>query len=166
MNRLLPNLFKALWPIIASGILAGACAYLVFLLVQVSSERPLTPLESTLFQIVILLTAIAASYVFSQRSARAAAEQLVKPHARSAFRRVKNMYSGLFYLKAIIDQSKRSQTAASSSVVKVIEAVIDQQVNTVVDALEDWRDIVPEEVEDLERRADEHERAEMEDLRR
>ena len=48
----------------------------------------------------------------------------------------------------------------------MIEAVVDQQIYTVADALEDWRELIPEEVADIERLLGEHESDELEDLRR
>lgn len=157
------NPIGAMWPIVT---LAVVCVALVIILVCVSSSRSLTPLEAILLQIVILVTGLSASYLFSQRSARVAAEQLVKPHARSAFRRLMSLYSGLFYLKKLIERHREPDAEAESQVVEAIEAVVNLQVNTVEDALEDWRDIVPDEVANIERRLGEHERAELEDLRR
>ena len=166
MGRHLMKFIRAMWPYALVVALALACVAFVILLVRVSSNRPLTPLESILLQIVILGTGVSGSYLFSQRSAKAAAEQVVRPYARSAFRRVKSLYSGLFYLKALMDRHHESDTESASQIVQVIEAVVDQQVNTVADAMADWRDLVPEDVADLERQLGEHERGELEDLRR
>ena len=161
------NFIRAKLPYTIVAILVAACGALVILVVVVSSKRPLTPLESTLLQVVILATGVSATYLFSQRSAKEAAEQIVKPHARSAFRRVQNLYSGLFYLKGVINRHHEIPTERSASqVVDVIEAIVDQQVNTVADAMEDWRDIVPEEVADLKRQLGQPDRVELEDLRR
>ena len=77
-----------------------------------------------------------------------------------------SLYSGLFYLKKLIERHREPDAEAESQVVEAIEAVVNLQVNTVEDALEDWRDIVPDEVENIERRLGEYERAELEDLRR
>ena len=93
------SLVRAMLPFAIIVILAVVCVAFAILVVLVSSTRPLTPLEATLLQVVILGTGLSASYLFSQRAARVAAEQLMKPHARSAFRRVKSLYTGLFYLK-------------------------------------------------------------------
>ncbi len=152
--------------ILLAFVSAIVCIAFMIILVLVSSGRQLTPLEAVLLQIVTVGAGVVASYFFSQRSARTAAEQLMKPHARSAFRRVKSLYSGLFYLKRVIDLHKGRDAEAPSQVVKVIEAVVDQHVNTVIDALEDWRDLVPKEVKDLERQFIEHESVETEDLKR
>ena len=147
-------------------ILAVACVAFVILVVVVSSGRPLTSVEAVFIQLVILGTGLSASYLFSQKSAKVTAEQLVKPHARSAFRRVKSLYSGLFYMKRLIDLHRGGNPEVASQVVEVIEAVLDQQVNAVADAMEDWRDLDPEEVERLERQIGKHEEVELEDLRR
>ena len=109
-----------IWLIAALACLCGA---FVIAFLYVSSQDALSPLEAVLFQIVILATGVGASYLFSQRSARAEAEQLVKPHARSAFRRVMSLYSGLFYLKTVIDERPNSEDAGR--VVEIIEAVVD-----------------------------------------
>ena len=141
------NLVRAMLPNAIIVILAAACIALAVFVVITSSKRALTSLEATLLQVVILGTGVWSTYLFSQKAARMAA----KPHARSAFRRVTSLYAGLFYLKKVIDLHRVRETEAPTQVVAVIEAVVDQQVNTVADALEDWRDIVPEEVADLER---------------
>ena len=159
------NLVRAVLPIATIAILAATSVVLAVLLVIVSSGRPLTSLEGTLLQIVILGTGVSASYLFSQRATRASAEQLVKPHARSAFRRVKSLYSGLFLIKGLIGQHKETNAKTASQVVEIVEAVVDLQVNTVADALEDWRDIVPEEVANLEKQLGQHVGDELEDLR-
>ena len=152
MDRRLINFVRANFPYAIIALLAIACVALVIFVVRVSSRRLLTPLESTLLQVVILATGVSASYLFSQRSARVAAEQIVKPHARSAFRRVKNLYSGLFQMKGLIDRHhEKPSEQDSSQVVDIIEAMVNLQVITVSDAMDDWREFVPEEVADLER---------------
>ena len=156
------NLVRAMLPYAIIGILAAACIALASFVILESSKRALTSLEATLLQIVILATGVSSSYLFSQKAARVAA----KPHARSAFRRVTSLYSGLFYIKRHIDRHRQSDAKDTSELVAVIEAVVDQQVNTVEDALEDWRDIVPEEVAGLEESLEKHARVELEDLRR
>lgn len=160
------NCIRAILPGAIIAILGILCVALVTFAVVVSSTRALTPLEATLLQIVILGTGLSATYLFSQRSARQAAEQVVKPHARSAFRRVKSLYSGLFYLKGLIDQQGAPNAQSARQLVEKIEVVVDQQITTVADALEDWRDIVPEEVAALERQLENQVSVEVEDLRR
>lgn len=148
------------------AILMAVCGFFVFLIVNISTKRPLTTLESTLFQILILGTGVAASYLFSQKSAKGAAVQLIKPHARSAFRRMNNLYGSLFDVKRHIRYHKESKGKTPNHVVDIVEAIVDQQVKTVVDAMEDWRDIIPEDVADIERQLQGHDITETETLRR
>ncbi len=154
-------------------MLALACIGFVIVLVWVSASRALTHLEAILLQLVILVTGVWASYLFSQRSAeaaaeraKAAAEQLVKARARSAFRRVKSLYGGLFYVKSIIDKQRNLGRESESQVIEVIEAVVDQHVSTVEDAMGDWRDMVPDEVKDLEHQVGVQGVSETEDFKR
>ena len=165
-NRHLMKVVGAMTRFAIIAILMAMCGVFVFLLVDTSTKRTLTTLESTLFQILILGTGVAASYRFSQSSAKVAAEQLIKPHARSAFRRMNNLYGSLFDVKRIIRLHKESKGTNPNHVIEIVEAIVDQQVKTVVDAMEDWRDIIPEDVADIERQLQGHDITETETLRR
>ena len=156
------NIVRAILPITIIVIPAAACIALVTVTVLISSERSLTSLEATLLQILIVITSVSSSYLFSQKAAKMAA----KPHARSAFLRVTSLYSGLFYIKRNIDRHRLSGSRVASEVVAIIEAAVDQQVNTAEHALQDWREIIPEEVADFEEKLRESSRDELEDLRR
>lgn len=157
------NLVRAMSPkTIIATLAAAACVGLAIFVVITSSKRALTSLEATLLQVVILGTGVSSTYFFSQTAARMAA----KPHARSAFLRVASLYSGLFYIKRHIDRHRQSGSEAGSETIAVIEAVIDQHVRTVEHALEDWREIIPEEVAVLEKNLAKDTRVELEDLRR
>ena len=57
----------------------------------------------------------------------------------------------------------RSQEASEGHALDVIEAIVLEQIPTGADALEDWRDIVPDDVADVERRLREQQ---VEDLKR
>ena len=144
-------------------ILLIICVAFVATLVVVSSNRALSPLESILLQVFILATGVWASYLFSQQSAAKAAREMMKPYARSAFRRAMNLYFGLSSIMELIGQSKDHTEQASGHVVELIEVAVNQQLNTASDALEDWRDIVPDEVADLENRFGKQQRFETED---
>ena len=128
------------------------CVVFVATLVVVSSNRSLSPLESILLQVLALGTGVWASYLFSQQSAAKAAREMMKPYARSAFRRATNLYFGLTFIMELIGQNKGESEQTSRHLVDLIEVAVNQQLYTASDALEDWRDIVPEEVADLESR--------------
>ena len=75
--------------------------------------------------------------------------ELISPHARSAFRRVTALYNSLYRLSTRIE---RLNSDKPDNRLDLIQALVDEQIATGQDAIEDWRDIVPEEVEEIERR--------------
>lgn len=75
------------------------------------------------------------------------AREIIRPHARSAFRRLISLYESLSRAGAELERAKDSQTQ-DLTLVK-LEAIIVEQLATADDALEDWRDIVPKEVAEL-----------------
>ena len=111
--------------------------------VYVSTFRSLTPLEGTLLQILILVAGIVGSVWLGRQSL------MNRPHARSAFRRVTSLYSGLARAAAIIEESRDFDSVEKYHVAFArLEELVSSQLATVDDALEDWRDIVPTEVSD------------------
>ena len=102
-----------------------------------------------LFQLVVLITGLLGSYIFGRNAARAGALDVIKPHARAAFRRVTALYNSLYRLSTRIEELKDEE---SDHRLDLIQALVNEQITTGQDAMEDWRDIVPEEVEQIERR--------------
>ena len=84
-----------------------------------------------------------------KNAALEAARSLIRPHALSAFRRVYNLYDSLYRLSVRIEELKER---GPDYRLDLVQALVDEQFTTGRDALEDWRDIVPEEVEEIERR--------------
>ena len=132
------------FPIIAIGFII---AYILI----VAVIRPLTGFESILFQVIILLISIVASYIFGFKSAKSAAKELIKPYARSAFRRLLSLSNGLLRLAATIQKTRlvsESGTIPTYALDK-LEVMATDLIYTSGDALEDWHDIVPEDLKDL-----------------
>lgn len=125
------------------------CAAFIFAAVSVivASQRPLTSLENTLLQAVSLGLGLIGSFLFGKQSATDAAKQIIKPHARSAFRRLISLYESLSRVGVEIENSRGNQSEGIT--IARMEAIVVEQLATADDALEDWRDIVPEEVEEL-----------------
>ncbi len=123
------------------------------ILVVVSSRRILNPLESTLLQVLILAAGLSGSYVFGRHSARSAAQELMKPAARSAFRRVLGLYGSLGRLADTLQSLRAtSGTGNPRPDLDVVQALVAEQRASANDAMEDWRDLVPEDVAEVERR--------------
>ena len=115
-----------------------------------ATARTITPLEGVLFQFFALVAGLTGSFIFGKQSARAAAREIIKPHARSAFRRLASLYLGLSTIARVI---KAARNLRSDSVeLAELDGLVMGQLATADDALEDWRDIVPEELDDLRKR--------------
>lgn len=119
------------------------------LFVYIATQRELTTLENVLLQIFTLASGTYGSYVLGKESAKEAAKELVKPHARSAFRRLISLYRSLSRLAETIQLSKANGSENNNLVLDKLEYIVIEQIATADDALEDWRDIVPEDVEEL-----------------
>ena len=116
--------------------------------------RSVSAVENTLFQILISGTGLWGSYIFGRNSARAGALEVIKPHARAAFRRVFALYRSLYRLSVKIEDLKGE---GPDHRLDLIQALVNEHIATGEDAIEDWRDIVPEEVAEIERRSAQNE---------
>ena len=119
-------------------------------LAYTATQRTLTGLESTLWQIFAFAGGLAGSFIFGRQSAREAAREIIKPHARSAFRRLRALYDNLSRAANVIELGQVSDSQENYQVTLArLEEIVAAQLITADDALEDWNDIVPEEVEEL-----------------
>ena len=138
------------------------CLAIVLLDVWTSTQRALTSTEAALFQVVILILGLGGSALLGRAYEQQAAANMVKPHARSAFRRLLSLYSGLGRLQTSVQERRRSlasmtdpETSAVDltdvdAALNLIEMQVVEQIGTADDAMEDWRDLVPDEVAKLE----------------
>ena len=115
-----------------------------------ATQRILTNLESVLLQSFSLIASLVGSFIFGKQSAREAARELIKPHARSAFRRLLSLYESLSRVGREIANSQTSEANNNEKITLArLEAIVIEQLATADDALEDWRDIVPEDVDEI-----------------
>ena len=118
-----------------------------------ATTRTLTPLESVILQLFALLTGLGGSFIFGRQSAREAAREIIKPHARSAFRRLLSLYQSLSRVADVIESSQNSESPEENqATLAKLEAIVVEQLSSADDAIEDWRDIVPEDVKELDQR--------------
>ena len=123
------------------------------ILAYIATKRTLSSLESTLWQIFVFASGLAGSFIFGRQSAREAAREMIKPHARSAFRRLLSLYHSLSRAATAIESAQISDSREDYQVALArLEEIITEQLSTADDALEDWRDVVPEDVEELEQK--------------
>ena len=129
-------------------ILIGFSVIAAIAFVILSFHRSMSSVEDALFQLLISGTGLLGSYIFGRNSARAGAFEVIRPHARAAFRRVTALYNSLYRLSGKIEELKQE---GSDHRLDLIQALVNEHIATGRDAMEDWRDIVPEEVKEIER---------------
>ena len=113
-----------------------------------ATQRALTDLESLFIQALFALSGFTGTFIIGRQSAREAATELVKPHARSAFRRLLSQYQSLHRMTSIIDPFQTSEMSDREKLAR-LEEIAMAQISTAGHALEDWADIVPEDVAEL-----------------
>lgn len=132
-------------------VLVAACIVVSALFVVISSIRNLTALENTLLQVFSIALGLAGSFIVGKEGSKQDAVDMIKPHARSAFRRILSLYTSLSRLAAEIEfQKERLSTnkAAQNSLDK-LQSIVIEQIGTADDAIEDWRDIIPEDIDKI-----------------
>lgn len=133
---------------VLAGLLIFVAIGVSVFVVYTTTTRTLTAVEGTLWQIFVLAAGLAGSFIFGQQSAK-----INKLHARSAFRNLLSLYQSLRLAATQIKTARSSESHEDTQVILArVDATITSQIMTADNALEDWRDIVPEDVEELEHR--------------
>ena len=136
-----------IWPGLISLVILGSTIVSVLLasILNLSSD--------VLLQFIFLAIGCGVSYWVGQKSVKRAAEEIVKPHAKSAFRRLLSLYDNLSRSATVIQSGQVSDSQENYQVTLArLEEIVAAQLITADDALEDWNDIVPEEVEELKQK--------------
>ena len=111
-------------------------------MVVIAAIRPLSPLEALLFQLIVLFVGLGGglfgSYKFGQSSAAN------KQFARSALRSVMVLYHSIAGLYDYIGSRSPAEYERSA-----ILELLTTQMHVAQSAVADWRDIIPEDFEDV-----------------
>jgi hypothetical protein len=162
-----PRLGWLLGTLLIGGSLLAATIY-------ITSRKDMTNLDNGLLQFIFFSVGIAVAYIFGRWSIASAAAEVVKPHGRKAVRRIVNLAQALQSFGIVLSDLRVLASATADRnqglvpidevdrVLDVLDNNLATQLRTVADAIEDWRDIVPEEVEAIEQRAREVEQRERE----
>jgi len=150
------------------AILAGVAALgvIVVLVLIVSWNRDLTSLEAALFQIATLAISTAASFRFGRLTNQESSQKVLDASARSAIRRALNVHAaGSRYRAQIeverdrlagnVDTDGRVGLHAVDVSLDLLAAQLSEHASNTVDAIEDWRDVAPSAVSELESHAEE-----------
>jgi hypothetical protein len=137
---------------VAPTLLIGMSVIGFVAFAKVATERPLTELEGVLLQAFSVSMGFIGTFMIGRQSARSAAMDIIKPHARSAFRRLLSQYQSLRRMATIVESSQGSEAPDQyeQALARLGEIAI-AQISTADDALSDWEDIVPEDVMELRR---------------
>ena len=145
--------FERYAPFFAPSLLILISLVIALVFAYIATTRTLTDLETVLLQFFCLLVGTGFSFILGRQSARETAREIIKPHARSAFRRLLSLYHSLSRVAATIESSQNFESPVENQVTLAkLEAIVVEQLASADDAIEDWIDIVPEDVEDLDQR--------------
>jgi hypothetical protein len=148
-----------------TSILAGIVIVLVFallfgLMLWLTSGKHNTNRENGLYQFIFLAVGVGFSYLVGRQSAQVSAADVIRPHAKAAVRRLVNLGAGIRgFAEALNAERAYMEAEAKDGMVPVAHVVqahdmlsipIEAQTRTAVDAIEDWREFVPEEIAAVE----------------
>ncbi|MDE0775854.1 MAG: hypothetical protein OSB43_06260 [Nocardioides sp.] len=151
------------WLVFASVLLA-------VLTVLVGTAETPNKFAASLLQAATIILSIYGAFVLGKDASRDAAQEQVSQHAKSAFRRLLTLYGALERLRA---QSEAEMVFlvgkhdGSTGLVRLdlaqmsldkVRLMSAEQIATGEDALEDWRDLAPDEVARIEAAARERDR--------
>ena len=138
---------QRIWTGLISLVVLGLTIISVFL------TSTLNLSSDVLLQVIFLSIGCGVSYSVGKQSVEKAAKEMIKPHARSAFRRLIFLYLTLRRAAAAIESAQHSESQENYQVILArLEEIVTAQLLTADDALEDWNDIVPEDVEELKQK--------------
>ena len=118
-------------------------------MVGLTLHKAPTPFEAGFLQFLILLTGIWGSRILGKESALQAAQDMIRPQAGLAFKRVLALYESLRRLSIRIEELKEQ---GADHRLDLVQALVNEQIWTGKDAVDDWRAISPDGVKEIERR--------------
>jgi hypothetical protein len=149
------------WLLPSAVVLVSVVLAVVTVIVGTQPEP--NKFATSLLQGMVIVLSTWGAFVFGKVAARKAAADVVRPHARSGFRRVRNLYAALGRQRnAVADQLVRLDSVRDPDHPELVRFdhvqaslvalgyMVTEQIGTVDDALEDWRDLVPDEVAAIE----------------
>lgn len=146
LGKKLPDPYQLILSIFLLVMSIAGAVYFVY----TATTRRLTQVEGVYLQALPWITGVLASLVFGRMSARTAVREVIRPHARSAFRRIVSLYDSISRVARTVAEAQESDDNHDHLIaLSKIEAFVVEQLSTADDAIEDWRDIVPEDVDEL-----------------
>jgi NO-binding membrane sensor protein with MHYT domain len=144
--------------VLVSALLVG----LLGATIAITTRKGATHVENALWTFILFAAGVGVSFYVGRRSVRAAAQEVVRPQARGAARRIVSLGKGIRAFSEILRLSRESaeDLATTNNGVVPIEHIqlaydtldvhVEMQMNSVVDAIEDWREFEPAIINELE----------------
>lgn len=121
------------WPVLLVALsIAGFGAF-----AYVATTRTLTALEGVFLQGFSVTIGFIGTFLFGRRSARDAASEVIKPHARSAFRRLLSLYQSLRRMATIVESTDLGTPENCRMTMAQIQVIAVEQISAADDALAD-----------------------------
>lgn len=132
---------------VSGRILVVLAVVVSIIFIIVATIRDLSALENTLLQVFSLGLGLVGSYILGQESARNAGREMMKPHAKSAFRRLLSLTQSLSRLAQTMEsiRPRQEESPHIPAILDRLEGIVVEQIAQAADALEDWRDVLPDE---------------------
>jgi uncharacterized membrane protein len=132
-------------------LLIALAAAISVIYISKASPGKLTDLENILFQVITMGIGLLGSFFVGTATAKESAKEIIKPHARSAFRRVLSLYASLGRLLEAISKSKQNLAGHPEAIAAIekFESLVLEQIYTANDTIEDWGDLLPEETAEI-----------------
>ena len=112
--------------------------------------RAFTSLESFFWQLFGISLGFAGSAWGGRKSISGKNREINKPSARSAFRRLRSLYLSFSQVAHTLEAAQHSDTFEKyKDAFAEIRGIVFMQLAAADDAMEEWKDIVPEDVEEL-----------------
>jgi hypothetical protein len=140
------------WNLIISSVLLFLGFFTAVGFVIIASSRELTDFENILFQAITFFLGIIGALGLGNETSKKNAEELIKQSARPAFRRSLGLYQDISQIAYLIAAPEsKTPGVENPEVIGKIEVLINSLIRSADYSLEDWRDIIPEDVKELEK---------------
>lgn len=132
------------WEFALIGASVTVAVVFAAIMVTIAARRPLSPLEATLFQIVVLGVGLGGGLVGSYKFGQSVAAN--RQYARSALRSALVLYKGILGLYEAIELLK---TGDYDERLDLLQSQVTNQANVAQSVIADWTDVIPEDSDDV-----------------
>ena len=132
------------WEFVLIAISVTVAVGFACIMVIIAARRPLSPLEATLFQIVVLGVGLGGGLIGSYKFGQSAAAN--RQYARSALRSALVLYRGILGLYEAVELLK---TGDYDKRLDLLQSQVDDQAHVAQSVIADWIDVIPEDSDEV-----------------